>query len=82
MVVFNYTFPFWVVFVFFVVYFLLCIRVSEVNYDWHMVSKTLVTVVVTQVAFSLDLNLVGWLVEVDHLIDNLTLLCILADDIC
>ena len=44
-----------------------------------MVSETVVVVVVTEVAVSLDLNRSLRVVDVDDLVYNLTLLSVLAD---
>jgi hypothetical protein len=46
-----------------------------------VVSETFVAVIVAEVAVSLDLYRSVWIVDVDYLVNNLTLLSVLADDV-
>ena len=59
---------------------LLCVR--ELHHDRHMVSEAVVSVVVAEVALSLDLNRCRRVVDVDDLVNHLTRLSVLADDVC
>ena len=57
-----------------------CVR--ELNDDRHVVSEAVVSVIVAEVAVCADLNRSVRVVDVDDLVYNLTLLSVLADDVC
>ena len=55
--------------------------VLEVHDDRHVVSKAIVAVIVAEVVQGIYLSVRTWVVDVDDLVHNLTLLGVLADDV-